>query len=69
MRRSRDNDPSRHFRFNVAIVSRVASSFCDRSSFEEPGSSTEDDTGARPHMVEARQEFEHLVHVLESQCR
>ena len=65
MPRDRDayRDASRSFRFNTAVVSRVASSFGERSSFDD-GSAAGADAGVKPHVAECRQELERLVEVL-----
>lgn len=54
----RDRDSADSFRFNTAVVCRVANSFGDKSSFEQP-------VGAAPVDVpRCRHEFERLVDVL-----
>ena len=65
MPRDRDayRDASRCFRFNTAVVSRVASSFGESSSFDD-GSAAGADAGVQPHVSECRQELERLVDVL-----
>ena len=63
MTTSRDRDASRSFRFNTAVVCRVASSFGARSSFKDD-STTDADVGIQPHAAECRQELERLVEVL-----
>jgi len=55
---SRDRDASRSFRFNTAVVCRVASSFGEQSSFDCSASEHAADAG------ECRQELERLVEVL-----
>lgn len=64
MSTSRDREASRYFRFNTAVVCRVASSFGDKSSFEDSSTSDIADAGSRPHVAECRQELERLVEVL-----
>jgi len=65
MTTSRDRDASRSFRFNTAVVCRVASSFGERSSFEGGSTMNADaDAEVQPHVVECRQELERLVEVL-----
>lgn len=59
----RDRESSRSFRFNTAVVCRVASSFGDRSSFDD-GAATDSDVGVQPHVAECRQELERLVEML-----
>lgn len=63
MSTSRDREASRSFRFNTAVVCRVASSFGEQSSFEND-LTTDADAGVRPHVAECRQELERLVEVL-----
>jgi len=55
----RDRELSRCFRFNTAVVCRIASSFGDQSSFEDA-----DAGGVQIHVSECRQELERLVEVL-----
>jgi len=56
MSTSRDRgDASRCFRFNTAVVCRVASSFGEKSSFDDSSTSEAGDAGARPHLAECRQ--------------
>jgi len=63
MASARDREVARSFRFNTAVVCRVANSFGEQSSFD--GESTTDaGVGVRPHVVECRQELERLVEVL-----
>jgi len=56
---SRERDAgSRCFRFNTAVVCRVASSFGDRSSFDDSGApDAAADAGKRPHVAECRQVY------------
>jgi len=61
--RDRGELSSRSFHFNTAVVCRVASSFGERSSFEDDAKS-DGDTGVRPHVAECRQEMERLVDAL-----
>jgi len=54
----RDREAADSFRFNTAVVCRVANSFGDKSSFEQP-------VGAAPvDVARCRHEFERLVDVL-----
>jgi len=57
---SRDRESSRNFRFNTAVVCRVASSFGEQSSFRTTSADAKD----QPHAAECRQELERLVEVL-----